>query len=429
MAAIAEDDDAVLKVDLVYRYDMAREVFPLVNAFRAEEGVWYWSSNNTTKVYPTGLRPLNYDYGLEKTAMRRAAECAIRYAHTRPNGESCYTIYPGGGGYRGENIAAGRDSASRVVEAWREDNMNYEGQGHRRNMLNTAYTSIGVGCVRAGGTFYWAQAFSSAATGETEVIFAPPAMIEAKLSVLSELGMTDIVPLYSNIRMNEGDSTDLPRIQYSQYNSIRHINVQLTNPAWTMENPGIVSFSGNRMTGISVGKTRLFWTGSGTSVETAVTVLCRTHNWNTVTIEATSTRHGSKTSTCTRCGKTEVETLHWLCPMEEVIDVGLPPTYETKGQKPPLLAYCSICYQVFGEEIPALKDLNVLALPANLTEIDTEAFKGVDCQAVIIPENCTRIGAYAFQNCSSMIFVSIPEGTEVHATAFEGCDQAWIYRR
>ena len=121
-----------------------------------------------------------------------------------------------------------------------------------------------------------------------------------------------------------------------------------------------------------------------------------------------------------------VETLHWLCPLEEEGE-GVPPTYEAKG-KTPWSNYCSVCYLVI-EEIPALKDLRVLVLPANLTEIDDDAFQGVDCQAVIIPESCTRIGAHAFRNCKSLIFVSIPSGTEVDDTAFEGSDRAWIYRR
>jgi Cysteine-rich secretory protein family len=40
---------------------------------------------------------------------------------------------------RGENIAAGYDSAQKVVAAW----MNSE--GHRQNILNCRFTSIGIG--------------------------------------------------------------------------------------------------------------------------------------------------------------------------------------------------------------------------------------------------------------------------------------------
>jgi uncharacterized protein YkwD len=38
-------------------------------------------------------------------------------------------------GAGGENIAAGYESAAAVFDGWREENESYEGQGHRRNML------------------------------------------------------------------------------------------------------------------------------------------------------------------------------------------------------------------------------------------------------------------------------------------------------
>ena len=106
-AAFADDNTVILQVNVFYDYDKARSVFPLVNDFRAEEDVWYWNSDNSEKVRPAGLLPLVYDYGLEKVAMQRAAECAIRYAHTRPNDTAWSTISPGGAGYRAENIASG----------------------------------------------------------------------------------------------------------------------------------------------------------------------------------------------------------------------------------------------------------------------------------------------------------------------------------
>jgi uncharacterized protein YkwD len=46
-------------------------------------------------------------------------------------------------GYRGsgwgENIAAGYDSAQKVVAAWMKSD------GHRKNILNCRFTSIGIG--------------------------------------------------------------------------------------------------------------------------------------------------------------------------------------------------------------------------------------------------------------------------------------------
>ena len=105
--------DINVSVDLTYEYQMARDVLPLVNAFRHETDVWYWNSDDTTKTFLNDLPDMVLDYGMEKVAMKRAAECAIRYSHTRPNGEDWKSIYPQTGG-RAENIAAGYRSSQDV---------------------------------------------------------------------------------------------------------------------------------------------------------------------------------------------------------------------------------------------------------------------------------------------------------------------------
>ncbi len=53
--------------------------------------------------------------------------------------------------YAGENIAMGQKTPEEVVNAW----MNSE--GHRANILNPNYNTIGVGYVSQGN--YWTQEF------------------------------------------------------------------------------------------------------------------------------------------------------------------------------------------------------------------------------------------------------------------------------
>lgn len=51
----------------------------------------------------------------------RAAEIALSFSHTRPNGEICWTAYEDYGyqsNYSAENIAAGYSTASDVFEGW-----------------------------------------------------------------------------------------------------------------------------------------------------------------------------------------------------------------------------------------------------------------------------------------------------------------------
>ena len=73
--------------------------------------------------------------------------------------------------------------------------------------------------------------------------------------------------------------------------------------------------------------------------------------------------------------------------------------------------------------------LTKLALPANLTTIEDEAFAGAVMNAVIVPDSCTSIGSKAFANCSELLFVSVPMGTTIASDAFEGCGSVTVNER
>ena len=90
-----------------------------------------------------GLSPLTTFSTLQSGAEIRAREIVTLFSHTRPNGESCFTVLDevGIGNYQsaGENIAAGQNSPAAVMNSW----MNSE--GHRNNILSASYKHIGVG--------------------------------------------------------------------------------------------------------------------------------------------------------------------------------------------------------------------------------------------------------------------------------------------
>ncbi len=116
------------------------EVIRLVNAERAKYG----------------LSALAKDNGATKAAHVRAKEIVKSFSHTRPNGTSCFTVAKELGiSYRsaGENIAYGYSSPKQVVNGW----MNSE--GHRKNILSSSFTKIGVGCYSSRGVLYWSQFF------------------------------------------------------------------------------------------------------------------------------------------------------------------------------------------------------------------------------------------------------------------------------
>lgn len=104
-----------------------------------------------------GLSELTMDKELLATAELRAEEITQSFSHTRPNGKSCFTAYTRGG-YLGENIAYGYVSPTAAMKGWMGSS------GHKANILNKNYNSIGVGCYYYNGVYYWVQCFSSDVT-------------------------------------------------------------------------------------------------------------------------------------------------------------------------------------------------------------------------------------------------------------------------
>ena len=119
----------------------ANEVVRLVNEERAK----------------AGLPALTVDRGAASAAQVRAKEIEKSFSHTRPDGSSFNSALTEAGvnfSGAGENIAYGQNSPEKVMEGWMNSS------GHRANILNSSYTSIGVGHYQnASGVNYWTQLF------------------------------------------------------------------------------------------------------------------------------------------------------------------------------------------------------------------------------------------------------------------------------
>ena len=151
-----------------YGQTEARSMLASINELRKPGNAWYWNSDDTTKSTPTDLADLTYDYELERYAMQRAAEIAVSFSHTRPDGSDCFTVYTGSYNSKGENIAYGvntMDKAAQAFEAWCETDDPYSGQGHRRNMLSGNFTSVGIGYATVNGKHCWVQEFGRPNSG------------------------------------------------------------------------------------------------------------------------------------------------------------------------------------------------------------------------------------------------------------------------
>ncbi|MBA2350205.1 MAG: CAP domain-containing protein [Solirubrobacterales bacterium] len=109
-----------------------------------------------------GLEPLRYSPSLAKAARFQSRNMARRrfFDHTDPAGRGVarrVARYTDHFGKRvGENIGAGRRTSSATCRSW------FKSSGHRANILDPDYTSIGTGFA-TGGAYrrYYTQVFGT----------------------------------------------------------------------------------------------------------------------------------------------------------------------------------------------------------------------------------------------------------------------------
>lgn len=143
------DSTVTVKVDLEVDYSAAYEALEELNALRRE----------------AGIGELVMDAAMMEMAVRRAAECAISFSHTRPDGQGFDTARPSGTTYEKQDMAenilrdpGGNATPAAVTQSW------YDSPGHYTNMMNEKYASVGIACVRdRAGHAYWVQDFTAAA--------------------------------------------------------------------------------------------------------------------------------------------------------------------------------------------------------------------------------------------------------------------------
>ncbi|MBD3934638.1 CAP domain-containing protein [Streptomyces chumphonensis] len=104
-----------------------------------------------------GCGPVRADAELAKLAGDYSRDMAVRgfFSHTDPDGRSPWDRADDAGvdHMGGENIARGQADAEAVMDAWMNST------GHRDNILNCDFTTLGVGAHFAGGGPWWTQAF------------------------------------------------------------------------------------------------------------------------------------------------------------------------------------------------------------------------------------------------------------------------------
>ena len=322
-AKAAEKAAEIIPVNISVKYGQteARTIFDMINEMRTNPyDTWCWDQMNTTRIPCGTLSKLQYDYDLERVAMKRAAEIALSYGHERPMGE--YDIYKQENisyRYAGENIAAGQTTASQANDAWREDNDLYDGQGHRRNMLSSKFNCVGIGHVYYNRTHYWVEVFAYRPEINTTEVPANDSTETVSVSVdKKKIKKVDVT--------FDQDSYSL-RIGQSTTPAIKETGIAVTNfwslggrlapvrdtPVVSIADSSVASYDNKTLSGLKEGTTKLTATLYGVTSSTSPPVSvhdCKNH-WDTgkVTKKPTCTEPGEKTFTCSICKSTKKESI------------------------------------------------------------------------------------------------------------------------
>ena len=104
-----------------------------------------------------GCSPVTADPGLGDLAGDFSQDMAVRgfFDHTDPDGDDPWdrARQRGIDNLGAENIARGQSSAQAVMDSWMQSS------GHRANILNCDYRTLGVGLYTADGDHWWTQEF------------------------------------------------------------------------------------------------------------------------------------------------------------------------------------------------------------------------------------------------------------------------------
>ncbi len=282
--------------DVTYCQTDARTILDMINDFRTGSDAWYWNEDNTTKTTLTNLSELTYDYDLEAAAMQRAAEIAVSYSHTRPDGSSCFTVYSETSTaivtfYVGENIAAGYTSAAAVFEGWQETNDDYDGQGHRRNMLNSNFSAVGIACVYYDGVYYWVQEFSSGNSGAAVTTANDSITTVTSTVSTSNVSSATLDADPSSYVIVVGDTDTLPEVTativLTEGWPKGRTHTVIVDADYSISDTSIAEISGSNIVGVSKGTTELKISALGESTTVAVQVKPTVANC-TLTVSPTS---------------------------------------------------------------------------------------------------------------------------------------------
>lgn len=372
----ADAGTSSVEITGTYYQEEARSMLSLINEFRTGDDAWYWDETDTEKVYATGLSELTYDYDLEQIAMQRAAELAISYSHTRPDGSSCFTVEYNGVRSSGENIFYPGFSASALFAftVFQETDQSYSGQGHRRLMLSSSVASVGIACIEINGCYYWVMEFgrssyNTTSTGNLDGSHDVTTTVTNEYLDSQTHNFVSTVVKAATCTEEGQEKLVCSDCNYTKYATIAATGhsydsgVVTTEPTCSTE--GVMTYTCTKC-GV-------------TYTESIAATGIHTYDAGAVTKVATCSEEGEIIYTCTVCGVTKTEVVPTTA---HTYDAGTVTTAATCTENGVMTFTCSVCGNIKTEVIPATRhnyDDGAVTTAATCTEDGVKTYTCSTC--------------------------------------------------
>lgn len=232
------------------------EVLKRINAIRKEAcQKGYRNPETGEKLKKSDYTAIKWLSDLEWIAQLRAAEATVNEDHTRPNGQSCFSIQHNGQQSWAENLAWNGSGIMAGIEQWygeKDDWVNQNAQavtGHYTSLISPGHTSIGLGSFRqTSGQWYAVSAeFSSDSKADGKKLNLSGKKIQAIEVSAKAVGKAKIkVP--STLKAGQKKNLKVTmNITYSGIMGGNNVSTGrlLDDITWKSSDPSVLSISGS----------------------------------------------------------------------------------------------------------------------------------------------------------------------------------------